>query len=136
MSTNLAPSPQAYRESAILTAPPERLVVMLYDGARRFLRQAAAAMREHDVPTAHDRLRRAEAILDHLLATLDMSQGEVAERLEAIYVFCRRLLAEGRMKQDPAVPEKVSELLGELRDAWAQITQAPQAGASLEAARA
>ena len=35
-SMNFAASPQAYRESAVLTAPPERLVVMLYDGARRF----------------------------------------------------------------------------------------------------
>ena len=32
---------QGYRENSILTAPPERLVVMLYDGANRFLIQAA-----------------------------------------------------------------------------------------------
>lgn len=126
MSTNLAASPQAYRESAVLTAPPERLVVMLYDGARRFLYQAATAMRGGDVPVAHERLRRAEAIITHLLATLDMSQGEVAERLQAIYAFCQRLLAEGRMKQDADQLDKVSELLGELRDAWAQVAGNPQ----------
>src|SRR5205823_12046083 len=40
--------PAAYKESSVLTAPPERLVVMLYDGANRFLTQAAAAMREGD----------------------------------------------------------------------------------------
>jgi flagellar secretion chaperone FliS len=127
MSTNLAASPQAYRESAILTAPPERLVVMLYDGAGRFLHQAATAMRGGDVPVAHERLRRAEAVVEHLLATLDMSQGEIAQRLEAIYAFCLDLLAEGRMQQDPAKLEKVGELLGELREAWAQIADAPQA---------
>jgi len=129
MSTNLAASPQAYRESAVLTAPPERLVVMLYDGARRFLHQAAIAMRGGDVPTAHARLRRAEAILEHLLATLDLSQGEVAERLEAIYAFCQRLLAEARMKQDATLLEKVGELLGELRDAWAQLAESGAAAA-------
>jgi flagellar protein FliS len=135
MSTNLAPSPQAYRESAILTAPPERLVVMLYDGARRFLSQAAVAMREGNVQVSHDRLRRAEAIVDHLLATLDMSQGEVAQRLRAIYLFCRRLLAESRMKQDADSLDKVSELLGELREAWEQLAHAPQtANAAIEAA--
>ncbi len=134
MSTNLAASPQAYRESAILTAPPERLVVMLYDGARRFLHQAAVAMREHDVPTAHERLRRAEAIVEHLRATLDMEQGgEVAQRLEAIYSFCSRQLAEGRMRQEPEALEQVGELLGELREAWVQIAQAP---AAVEVARA
>jgi flagellar secretion chaperone FliS len=125
-----APSPQAYRESAVLTAPPERLVVMLYDGARRFLCQAAAAMRERDVPCAHDRLRRAEAIVEHLRLTLDMSQGEVAERLSAIYLFCSRQLAEARMRQEPELLERVGELLGELREAWAQIVPpAPEAGA-------
>ena len=39
-------SPQAYRDSAVLTASPEQLVVMLYDGAVRFLRQAEVAMSE------------------------------------------------------------------------------------------
>jgi len=131
-SMNFAASPQAYRESAVLTAPPERLVVMLYDGAGRFLFQAATAMREGDVPTAHERLRRAERIVEHLLATLDMSQGEIAEKLEAIYVFCLQLLAEGRMRQDPASLDKVGELLGELRDAWAELA-AGGAGAPVAA---
>lgn len=136
MSINLAASPQAYRESAVLTAPPERLVVMLYDGACRFLHQAAVTMRAGDVPTAHERLRRAEQIIDHLLSTLDMSQGEVAQRLEAIYLFCQRHLAEGRIRQDPTNLEKVSELLGELREAWAQITAAQAARADAPAPRA
>lgn len=126
---SFAASPQAYRESAVLTAPPERLVVMLYDGARRFLHQAAAAMRAGDVPVAHERLRRGERIIEHLLATLDMSHGEIPERLEAIYAFCLRELSEARVKQDPERLETVSGLLGELRDAWAEIAATPQAQA-------
>jgi len=39
-------SQAAYRESSVLTASPEQLVVMLYDGAGRFLRQAEAADRK------------------------------------------------------------------------------------------
>jgi flagellar protein FliS len=126
-SMNFAASPQAYRESAVLTAPPERLVVMLYDGARRFLQQAASAMRDGDVPTAHERLRRAERIVEHLLATLDMSQGDVSEKLESIYVFCLEQLAEGRMRQDAAQLDTVDRLLGELREAWAEIAASPVA---------
>jgi flagellar protein FliS len=127
MSTHLAASPQAYRESAVLTAPPERLVVMLYDGARRFLFQAAVTMRAGDIQTSHERLRRAESIIDHLLATLDMSQGEISAQLEAIYLFCQRLLAEGRIKQDADKLDQVSELLGGLRDAWDQLAGGQQA---------
>ncbi|HXE44781.1 MAG TPA: flagellar export chaperone FliS [Conexibacter sp.] len=120
-SMNFAASPQAYRESAVLTAPPERLVVMLYDGARRFLHQAATAMRDGDVPVAHERLRRAERIVEHLDATLDLSQGEISERLEAIYAFCLRLMGEARMRQDAGRLETVGGLLGELREAWAEL---------------
>jgi len=135
-SMNFAASPQAYRESAVLTAPPERLVVMLYDGARRFLHQAAAAMRAGDVPVAHERLRRAERIVEHLDATLDLSQGELSERLEAIYAFCLRLMAEARMRQDAARLDSVGELLGELREAWAELATGGAAAGARQAVAA
>ncbi len=115
------PATLAYRESSILTASPEQLVVMLYDGARRFLHQASVAMGDGDLATANARLQRAEAIVDELLTTLDMSAGEVAEQLQSIYLFCRRQTMEARVERDPARLEQVSDLLGELRDAWHQI---------------
>jgi flagellar protein FliS len=114
-------SPAAYQQQAILTAPPERLVVMLYDGALRFLFQAAVAMREDKRALTDEKLRRGEAIIDHLIKTLDMSAGEIAENLEGIYVFCKRLLMEARLESDAGKIQKVRELLGELRESWAQI---------------
>jgi flagellar protein FliS len=119
--TPYATAQQAYRDSAILTAPPERLVVMLYDGANRFLIQAATAMRSGDLTQTNDRLRRAEAIVQELRSTLDMSAGAVAVNLESIYAFCQRLLLEARLKRDPSKIEHVAKLLRELRDAWDQV---------------
>jgi flagellar secretion chaperone FliS len=116
-----APAPNAYRESAVLTATPEQLVVMLYDGANRFLIQAAAAMRADAHAASNAKLQRAEAIIDELTNTLDMDQGEVAERLLSIYLFCRRLLMEARVERDAHKVDQVAGLLGELREAWAQI---------------
>jgi flagellar protein FliS len=113
--------PAAYKESSIVTAPPERLVVMLYDGAGRFLTQAAAAMRQNDIALSNDRLQRAEAIISELNATLDMSAGDIAERLRAIYNFSRRHLGEARLERSPEKVEAVSRLLGELRESWARI---------------
>lgn len=113
----------AYKQNSVLSASPEQLVLMLYDGALRFLGQAATAMREGDVPTANGRLRRAEAILDELRATLDPSAGDIAERLEAIYVFCRQFLVEAQLEQDAAKIDSVAGLVGELRGAWAAICQ-------------
>ena len=121
--SNLAP-PRAYRESAVLSAQPEQLIVMLYDGARRFLGQAAIAMGDGQVELAHRKLRRTEDILLHLREVLDMEQGgEIAIRLQSIYLFCQSYLLKARVDRDPAKIDRVSAMLGELRDAWATIEQ-------------
>jgi flagellar secretion chaperone FliS len=115
----------AYKQQSILTATPGQLVVMLYDGCLRFLNQAAYAMRGGDVAESNARLTRAEAIIEELHATLDMDKGGVvASRLQGIYVFCSKHLLEARLNREPENIEKVSELLSELRDAWAQIAAA------------
>lgn len=120
--TPYATTAQAYRDSSVLTAPPERLVVMLYDGAHRFLFQAAHAMRSGDIAQMNNRMQRAEAIIAELRGTLDHERGgEISGRLEAIYDFCQRHLLEARLKRDPARIEQVMKLLAELRDAWEQI---------------
>jgi flagellar secretion chaperone FliS len=124
MSAYATASPSAYQQQSIMTAPPERLVVMLYDGAIRFFFQAAAALREDVRRTALERLDRGEAIIDHLLATLDMSAGEIAERLEGIYVFCKRLLREARTERDADKVDLVRGYLSELRESWAQLAAA------------
>ena len=121
--TGAAASQQAYRQGAVLSATREELVVMLYDGARRFLRQAAQAMRNGEVERGHNTLRRAELIIGHLDATLDFDQGLVSERLHAIYMFCLERLSRSRFTQDAGMLEEVSDLLGDLRDAWGQIAQ-------------
>ena len=114
-------TPNAYRESAVLSAPPEMLVVMLFDGARRFLFQAGVAMRDGQIELTNRKLRRAEDIIQHLRDTLDMDQGEIAHNLESIYEFCLRQLRQSRFDRDPAVLEHVSSLLGRLRESWAAI---------------
>ena len=124
MSAYAPPALNAYRESAVLTASPEQLVVMLYDGANRFLTQSAVAMRDGRVALAGEKLRRAEAIIDELLATLDMSVGEIAERLQALYVFFKEHLTSARLEQDASKVEDVARFMGELRSAWAGIASA------------
>jgi flagellar secretion chaperone FliS len=122
MSVPTAQHTAAYRQQSILTATRGQLVVTLYDGCLRFLNQAAYAMREGRQMEARTRLSRGEAIIDELLAILDLEQGGVvASRLQGIYVFCSRQLLEARAENDPAPIERVIGLLGELREAWAQI---------------
>jgi len=119
-----APAPNAYRESAVLTATPEQLVVMLYDGANRLLTQSAIAMRDGRAGLAGEKLRRAEAIIDELLATLDMSVGEIAERLQALYLFFKEHLMSARLKQDAGKVDEVAGFMRELRSSWAAVSGA------------
>ena len=119
--TTLA-TPNAYKESAVLSAPPELLVVMLYDGARKFLFQAGVAMRDGQIELTNRKLRQAEDIIQHLRDALDMDQGEISANLESIYVFCLRQLRQARFEKDPAALEHISSLLGGLREAFAAIS--------------
>jgi flagellar protein FliS len=116
-------SPQAYRDHAVLTATPEQLVVMLYDGAVRFLRQAEIAMGEGAWVHGFEKLGRGESIIDELLATLNMDTGEMAERLQAIYVFSKRTLIEARLQRDAEKVGHVIALLSSLREAWAKLAE-------------
>ncbi len=118
----------AYQRSAVLTASQGQLIVMLYDGATRFLGQAAIAMSERQFEDAHHKLRRAEMIINHLQGSLDFEHGgEIAPRLASIYSFCLRYLNQARLNADPERIDQVRDLLSTLRDAWAQIADASDA---------
>ena len=123
LSTYAQPrSSAAYQQSSVMTASPERLVVMLYDGARRFLYQAAAAMREGQAVVATERLRRAELIVEELLGTLNLEAGgEIAANLQGLYVFFLAQLREARGDRDPDKLDWVNGQLAELREAWSQV---------------
>ncbi len=116
-------SRSAYQSSAILTASQGQLIVMLYDGASRFLAQGSIAMREQRVELAHNKLRRAEMIIGHLRASLNFEEGAaIAHNLQSIYVFCTRHLNRARVERDPEKIDQVISILAQLRDAWAQIS--------------
>jgi len=112
----------AYTEASVLTASPGQLVVMLYDGAIRFLSQATTAMNDGSRERTRDRLRRAEAIIDELNYTLDMERGgEIAVQLRSIYLFCKRQLRDANLRSDPKRIEGVSRLLVDLRESWSRL---------------
>ena len=116
-----ASAKQAYTEAAVLTAPPERLVVMLFDGALSFLARSAAAIRAGQAQAAMKNVQRAVAIIDELNFSLDMSYGEVPERLRAIYLFHKRHLVQACIAQDADAIDLVAGLLRELAEAFERI---------------
>lgn len=125
----------AYTASAVMTATPERLVVMLYEGALSFLARAAAATRAGNAVRAGENVRRVVAILDELNLTLDMSRGDIPERLRSIYLFCKRQLIEAAAQNDAETMDTVLRLLGELHEAFAGIADHPAPGRLVSAGR-
>src|SRR5262245_38140470 len=100
---------------------------MLYDGAIRFLNQSAAAMREGQKDRSREKMRRAEAIVDELNLSLDMSYGEIPQRLREIYLFSKRTLHTANVQANPARIEAVAKLLAELRESWDEIASKVEA---------
>lgn len=115
-------TPNAYRESAVLTASPAQLVVMLYDGAGKFLRQAVAMYQHDEKARAATAIGRAQAIVEELFATLDVERGgDIASRLQGIYVFCLSEMADARLEAKPDRLHEVTRLLSELGESWKTI---------------
>jgi flagellar protein FliS len=112
---------EQYRQTAIQTAPPEQLVVMLYDGAIRFLEQAKTALQEgHD---ASEPLLRAQDIIIELSSSLNRAAGEVASNLARLYDFWIQWLLQAQIRRDPTKVEEVLGMVRELREAWGTIAQ-------------
>src|SRR3954453_8226305 len=84
---------QQYRATKVETAGSVDLVVMLYQGAVRFLRLGIEAMERADPKTAHTNLVRAQDIIVELLTSLNREEGgQIASQLSGVYDYCFRRL--------------------------------------------
>jgi flagellar secretion chaperone FliS len=127
MQAVMARGAQAYYKTQIQSQSPVELVVMLYDGALRFMQMAADGTRRRDMVAKREGMSRAMAILAELQNTLNLEEGgEVGRSLDALYTYITGRLVDANLKKDPAPIEEAIRLLRPLREAWAQIA-APQA---------
>ncbi|MDR1702214.1 MAG: flagellar export chaperone FliS [Sporomusaceae bacterium] len=115
----------AYRQQQIMTAPPEQLTLMLYNGAIRFINESAAAIREKQIEKAHNANMRVQSILRELMATLDM-QYDIAKQLMSVYDYMEYRLQSANIKKDISQLEEVRDLITELRDTWAEAIKKVQ----------
>jgi flagellar protein FliS len=117
----------AYKETSVATASPTKLVVMLYEGAIRFLTRAAKDIRERDLVSKAQSVQRALAIIQHLRLTLDMEKGQhIAQELDRLYAFAVSKILEGSTKLDPAPIEEAIKVLSDLLPAWEEIAKRDQ----------
>jgi flagellar protein FliS len=127
---------ERYLETAVETASPARLIVMLYDGAIRFINEATYAMRQHDYETQNNKLQRAQKILAELISSLDFDKGgEIAENLFRLYTYMYNQLVEANIQDVPERLEHVVDLLSDLREAWDAIASEAEAQVRMPTAK-
>lgn len=118
---------RTYQTQSVMTASPGQLVLMLYDGALRFLRQARAGfeMPEDDlrrIEIINRNLLKTQAIIDELQDTLDKrAGGEFALTMERLYEYHRTQLIQANIRKDPELLAPVEKFLEEIRGAWAEM---------------
>jgi len=114
----------AYKENAVATGSNGRLVVLLYDGAIKFLRQAIKALDAGDAAEKGVYIGKATEIIIELDSVLDMEGGgEIAQNLRNLYNFMVMHLTRANRQKDAQMVREVIALLEDLSQAWKAVTE-------------
>lgn len=119
---------QTYRQASTQNATPGQVVLMLYDGVLRFLGQARGGFALDDPKefneTINNNLQRAQAIINEMNASLNMSEGgEFASRMRGLYDYFDRCLQEANISKTEQGILEVIRHVTVLRDSWSEMLQ-------------
>ena len=121
---------EAYRRTQVQSRTPLELVVMLYDGALKFLAMAREGIDRRDMRARREGLERTLAIIGDLQSTLNFEQGgDIAVELNRLYSYANLRLLEAAMRNDAERVDEVRRIFEILRDGWATIAAQPGPGA-------
>ncbi len=106
-----------YNNNKIMTASPQELTLMLYDGAIKFNNIAMSAIDANDIQTAHNNIMKVQRIIEEFQMTLDFKYS-VANDFNNVYNYIMGRLREANMTKDKEILEEVSTHLHTMRDTW------------------
>ncbi len=110
-----------YLKNQIATASKEQLLILFYDGAIRFTRQAKIAIENKNIEGRNYAINKASAIVTELAATLDHSRAsEIAADLDALYGYMLKVFNETCIKNNIRELDVVEGILSDLRETWIQ----------------
>lgn len=111
-----------YHQTHVQSRTPLELVVMLYDGALKFLRLTREAIERRDLPARRDASSRALAIVSELQSTLNMAEGgEIAQCLDELYGFVNLRILDATRDNTAAPLDEAVRVLETLRESWLSI---------------
>ena len=112
----------AYLETKVLTASPEQLQLMLYDGAIRFCEQAKTAIEAKDIENSYLLITRAEKIVMEMQGSMrDDVAPETCANMRRLYLFCYDRLVTANLKKDLNALDEAIEVLKNLRETWQML---------------
>jgi flagellar secretion chaperone FliS len=121
----------AYRQTEVQSRTQLELVVMLYDGALRFLASASDAIAHRDIRARRDAVSRLLAIVSELQSTLDIERGgDLARTLDELYSYMTKRIMDAAMHNDAGALLEVERLIRTLRDAWLTVASGDAVPAS------
>jgi flagellar protein FliS len=113
---------ETYQQIEVNSSNGLQLVVMLYDGAIRFLRDAKACIQTQDLNGKAVAIDRTLAILGELQSTLKLEEGgELAQSLDRLYTYMTERIVEASLKLNVKPLDETIKLLTILNSAWTEI---------------
>jgi len=113
-----------YQQNQIFSASPEQILLMLYDGAIRFTRQAICGLEEENLTVFHHGIKKSMAIITEFSNSIDHAiGGEIGENLDALYNFMIRELTLANLHKDIEKLRVVDRLLVDLRATWGEAVE-------------
>lgn len=111
-----------YLEQKVMSASPEELTLMLYEGAIKFIKQAKLYNEEKLIEKTSNAILRAEAIYSELRATLD-TEFEISKELDQLYEYVLHRLMEANISKETAILDEVLSMSEDFRDTWKEAMQ-------------
>lgn len=118
----------AYFQTKVGTTDQGQLLLMLYDGALKYIQQARTKMLAKDFAGKGIMISKVIDIVNELAASLNMDKGgSLAVNLNNLYLLCTARLLRANLKMDMESLDSVETILSGLRGAYAQIIETPEA---------
>ncbi len=109
-----------YKQNSVMTATPEELTLMLYDGAIKFMNIAKYAIENKEMEKVHVSLIRAQDIILELNYSLDMNY-EISKELRNLYDFVLSKLVDANINKDIVPIDEALIIVNDLRDTWKEV---------------
>ncbi|MEK7358032.1 MAG: flagellar export chaperone FliS [Bdellovibrionota bacterium] len=115
---------QKYKQTSIQSASREKLLLMLYEGAIKFLKLSISAAENKQIAERGSNIGRCYDIILELNNTLDHKVApEIAKNLEQLYMFITDKLTQGNISGDPKHLREALKVLETLYEGWVKAVE-------------